>query len=116
MYETKKKILMYKPSLQQQVLLLKRYSDKYDVEGTDCFSDILAIPAAMIVLDPEQLSFPEMEQMSEAFKFDSDTVIVFTGYVSPKYYGVLGPVTDSMFNERMKYHIVKDLEKLDVDI
>ncbi len=56
MYESKKKILIYKPTLQQQVLLLKRYSDKYDVEGTDCFSDILAIPAAIIILDPEQLT------------------------------------------------------------
>ena len=116
MYEPKKKILIYKPTLQQQVMLLKRYSDKYDVEGTDSFSDILAIPAVMIVLDPELLSLQEMKQMNEIFKYDSDTVIVFIGHVSPKYYGILGPVTDSMFNENMKYQVVNDLEKLNIDI
>ncbi len=116
MYEAKKKILIYRSSLQQQVLLLKRYSDKCDVEGTDCFSDILAIPAVMIVLDPEQMSLQEMKQMNEVFKYDSDTVIVFTGHVSPKYYDILGPVTDSMFNENMKYVVVKDLEKIDIEI
>ena len=114
MDEAKKKILIYRPSLQQQVLLLKRYSDKCDVEGTDCFSDILAIPATMIVLDPEQLSLQEMKQMNEVFKYDSDTVIVFTGHVSPKYYGVLGPVSDSMFNENMKYQVINELEKIDI--
>ena len=116
MDETKKKILIYRPSLQQQALLLKHYSDKCEVKDTDCFSDILAIPAAMIVLDPEQLSLQEMKQMNEVFKFDSDTVIVFTGHVSPKYYGILGPVTDSMFNENMKYVVVKDFEKIDIEI
>ncbi len=116
MHEAKKKILIYRPSLQQQALLLKRYSDKCDVEGTDCFSDILAIPAVMIVLDPEQLSLQEMKQTNEVFKYDSDTIIVFTGHVSPKYYGILGPVTDSMFNENMKYVVVKNLEKIDIEI
>ncbi len=116
MHEAKKKILIYRPSLQQQVLLLKRYSDKYDVEGTDCFSDILAIPATMIVLDPEQLSLQEMKQMNDIFKYDYETIIVFTGHVSPRFFGVLGPATDSMFNENMKYLFATDLEKMDVDI
>ena len=116
MYEPKKKILMFKPALQQQVLLLKRYSDKYDVEATDCFSDILAIPAAIIVLDPEQLTLQEMKQMNEVFKFDFETVIVFTGHVSPRFFGVLGPATDSMFNENLRYFVVKDLEKLEIGI
>ena len=116
MYESKKKILIYKPTLQQQVLLLKRYSDKYDVEGTDCFSDILAIPAAIIILDPEQLTLQEMTQMNEVFKYDSETFVVFSGHISPRFYGVLGSASDSMFNERMKYRIVKDLEKLVIDI
>lgn len=31
MYESKKKILIYKTSIEQQILLLKCYSDKYDV-------------------------------------------------------------------------------------
>ena len=96
--------------------MLKRYSDKCDIVGTDCFSDILAIPATMIVLDPEQLSLQEMKQMNEVFKYDSDTIIVFTGHVSPRFFGVLGPATDSMFNENMKYLVATDLEKMDVDI
>jgi hypothetical protein len=116
MNEAKKKILIYRPSLQQQVLLLKRYSDKCDIEETDCFSDILAIPATMIVLDPEQLSLQEMKQMNEVFKFDSETIIVFTSHVIPKYYGILDPVTDSMFNENMKYIVVKDLKKMEIEI
>jgi hypothetical protein len=113
MYVTKKKIMIYKPSLHQQVFLLNRYSDRCDVESTDCFSDILAIPAAIIILDPEDLSLQEMKQMNEVFKYDSDTIVMFTGHVSPKYYGVLGPATDSIFNDNMKYIVVKDFEEVD---
>ncbi len=102
MYESKKKILIYKSSIEQQILLLKRYSDKYDVEGTDCFTDILAIPAAMIVLNPEQLSLQEMEQMNEVFKYDSETIIVFSCNITPRFAGVLGSDNDSIFNDNMK--------------
>ena len=116
MYEPKKIILMFKPTLQQQMTLLKRYSDKYDIEGTDCFADILAIPAASIVLDPEKLTLQEMKHMNEIFKYDSNTLIVFTAHVSPRFFGVLGPATDSMFNDNMKYRVVTDLEKLDIEI
>ena len=116
MYEPKKKILIYRPTVQQQILLLKRYSGKYDVENTDCFADILAIPAAMIILDPEQLSLKEMEQMNEVFKYDSETVIVFTCHITPRLAGVLGSDNNSIFNENMKYLVVTDLEKIDIVI
>ena len=116
MYEPKKKILIYKSSIEQQILLLKRYSDKYDVEGTDCFTDILAIPAAMIVLNPEQLSLQEMEQMNEVFKYDSETIIVFTCNITPRFAGVLGSDNDSICNENMKYLVVTDLKRIDIDM
>lgn len=113
MDNAKKKILMFKPTLQQQVTILMRYSDKCNVEATDCFTDILAIPAAMIVLNPEHLSLQEMEQMNEIFKYDYETVIVFTRHLTPKLFGVLGNDKDSMFSANMKYQVVTDLEKID---
>ena len=116
MNESKKKILIYRPTLKQQVSLLKRYNDKCDVEGTDCFTDLLAIPAAMIVLDPEQLSVEEMKQMNEIFKYDNETIIVFTCHVTPRFVGVLGPDKDSIFSENMKYQVVTELERINIEV
>ncbi len=116
MDNAKKKILMFKPTLQQQVTMLMRYSDKCNVKATDCFTDILAIPAAMIVLNPEHLSLQEMEQMNEIFKYDYETVIVFTCHFTPKLFGVLGNDKECMFGDNMKYQVVTDLEKIDVEI
>ena len=86
------------------------------MEGTDCFTDILAIPAAMIVLNPEQLSLQEMEQMNEVFKYDSETIIVFTCNITPRFAGVLGSDNDSIFNDNMKYLVVTDLKKIDINM
>lgn len=116
MDKTKKKILMYKPTLQQQVTMLIQYSDKCDVEATDCFTDLLAIPAVMIVLDPEQLSVDEMKQMNDVFKYDNETIIVFTCHITPRLVGVLGSDQDSIFNENMKYRIVTELRKINIKI
>lgn len=116
MFESKKKILIYRPTLKQQVDLLRLYSDKCDVEGTDCFTDLLAVPAAMIVLDPEQLSVEEIKQMNEVFKYDNETIIVFTCHITPRLVGVLGPGQDSIFSENMKYLVVTELEKMDIEI
>ena len=79
-------------------------------------TDILAIPAAMIVLNPEQLSLQEMEQMNEVFKYDSETIIVFTCNITPRFAGVLGSDNDSIFNENMKYLVVTDLKRIDIDM
>ena len=116
MFESKKKILIYRPTLKQQVDLLRLYSDKCDVEGTDCFTDLLAVPAAMIVLDPGQLSVEEIKQMNEVFKYDNETIIVFTCHITPRLVGVLGPGQDSIFSENMKYLVVTELEKMDIEI
>ncbi len=52
--------------------------------------------------------------MNEVFKYDSETFVVFSGHISPRFYGVLGSASDSMFNENMKYLVVKDLGKIDI--
>jgi len=54
--------------------------------------------------------------MNEVFKYDSETIIVFTCNITPRFAGVLGSDNDSIFNENMKYLVVTDLKRIDIDM
>ena len=76
--DEKKTILIYDLTDEQEALLKESYGAKYEIKKTDCFTDILAIPAMMVVVNPEKLTWPDINQMNEVFKYDFDTLIIFT--------------------------------------
>ena len=78
MKNEKAKILMYGLTAGQENLVQERHGAAYEIVKTDCFTDILAIPAAMVVVNPEKMSLTEQKQMDEVFQHDNFTLILFT--------------------------------------
>ena len=103
------KIIVYGLAEDQQDIIKSRYGKKYDVFDTECFSDVLAIPALLIYIDPKKISVSEMKQLDEVFVEDKDTIIIFTDDLDPKFYEVLGHDIVETF-DHMKFYVAKDLE------
>ena len=79
MNEMKSKILLYKLHETEHQIISSYFADEYDViDESSCFTDILAIPAIAIFLDPTKLSSEEWKQMNDIYSHDMDTQIVFT--------------------------------------
>lgn len=78
MKNEKAKILMYGLTAGQENLVQERHGAAYEIVKTDCFTDILAIPAEMVVVNPEKMSLTEQKQMNEVFQHDNFTLILFT--------------------------------------
>ncbi len=54
-------------------------SDKYDVvDVTECFTDLIAIPAEAVVVCPSKLSSDSIKTFNEVFGKDYDTWVIFT--------------------------------------
>ena len=78
MKNEKAKILMYGLTAELENLVQELHGAAYEIVKTDCFTDILAIPAAMVVVNPEKMSVTEQKQMNEVFQHDNFTLILFT--------------------------------------
>ena len=78
MKDEKEKILMYCLTEEQENLVKERHAAEYEIVKTDCFTDIIAIPAAMVIVNPEKLSVTEQKQMNEVFQHDYFTLLLFT--------------------------------------
>ena len=78
MKDEKEKILMYGLTEEQENLVKERHAAEYEIVKTDCFTDIIAIPAAMVIVNPEKLSVTEQKQMNEVFQHDYFTLLLFT--------------------------------------
>ena len=78
MKNEKAKILMYGLTAGQENLVQERHGAAYEIVKTDCFTDILAIPAEMVVVNPKKMSVTEQKQMNEVFQHDNFTLILFT--------------------------------------
>ena len=78
MKNEREKILMYGLTAGQENLVQERHGTAYEIIKTDCFTDILAIPAEMVVVNPEKMSVTEQKQMNEVFQHDNFTLILFT--------------------------------------
>ncbi len=78
MQDEQKKILLYNLTDEQETILSESYGAKYEIVKTECFTDILAIPAKMVVVNPEGLNQSDICQMNEVFQYDPDTLVVFT--------------------------------------
>ena len=79
MKNEKAKILMYGLTAGQENLVQKCHGAAYEIVKTACFTDILAIPAEMVVVNPKKMSVTEQKQMNEVFQHDNFTLILFTG-------------------------------------
>ena len=79
MNRKKEKILTYKITPQEYEIISGYYGEQYDViDESTCFDDILAIPAAIIFLNPATLTEAEYDQLNDLFQWDPDTFLVFT--------------------------------------
>jgi len=78
MQNEKEKILMYGLTAKQENLVKERHGTAYEIVKTDCFTDIIAIPVEMVVVNPEKMSLTEQKQMNEVFQHDNSTLILFT--------------------------------------
>lgn len=78
MLNEKEKILMYGLTDEQENLVKELHGATYDIVKTVCFTDILAVPAEMVVVNPEKMSVMEQKQMNEVFQHDNFTLILFT--------------------------------------
>ena len=74
-----KKVLTFGIMMEQYNIVKEAFRDKYDVvDVTECFTDLLAVPADAIVIDPDMVSDDEVEMLNEVFEHDKDTSIVVT--------------------------------------
>ena len=113
--DEKKTILIYDLTDEQEALLKESYGAKYEIKKTDCFTDILAIPAMMVVVNPEKLTWPDINQMNEVFKYDFDTLIIFTQELDKDSLSHLESceiVDDHMTT--MMHYVSTDLKKIEV--
>lgn len=114
MMDEKKTILIYDLTDEQEALLKESYGAKYEIKKTDCFTDILAIPAMMVVVNPEKLTWPDINQMNEVFKYDFDTLIIFTQELNKDSLSRLESceIVDNHMTTMMHY-VSTDLKKID---
>ncbi|MCR5766103.1 MAG: hypothetical protein K6G09_09035 [Treponema sp.] len=106
-----KKIITHKLNKEQLDTVKTCYGQKYEVLDTECFSDVLAVPALLIFINPNQLSVSEMRQLNEVFRFDTDTIMVFSEYPNSLLLKVLGSdIHESIDN--MAYYVAEDLETI----
>ncbi|MBR4742918.1 MAG: hypothetical protein IK082_01860 [Oscillospiraceae bacterium] len=128
----KEKILTYKITPQEFGLISGYYGGGYEViDESSCFEDVLAIPAAMIVINPAALTDAEYDQLNDLFQWDPDTFLVFTAkperpdeirfsyYVEDDFSGLDGSSwqLDEQLRLKMEYEsAVKEKDQLLSDI
>ena len=79
MNEKKPKILVYKVLPDEFASVAQYYENQFEViDESTCFTDILAIPALMVILNPDALTQEEYSLLNEVFQGDDETLIVFT--------------------------------------
>lgn len=91
------KVLIYGVDEKNLKLLNYLFGNDYDVmDVTDCFSDLIAIKAAAIVINPEILEQKDWDLLDDIYRENNDTTLM----VFSKEHGM---------NLHFKYHII-DLE------
>ncbi len=106
------KVITFGLTKDQVESIKTRYGCKYEVLDTECFTDILAVPAIAVFINPNQLTKSEMAQLNEVFKFDTDTIIVFSEYPDVQMLEVLGSDFSDVIDNALNYYIAEDLETI----
>lgn len=72
-------IMTYGLSETQMEILRKEFPSEYIKDVTDCFTDLIAIPAAAVVVNPDTLADDEKSAFNEVFEHDFNTCISVLG-------------------------------------
>ena len=73
------RILIYNVDSDERAIIESYFTGKYEtVDVSTCFSDLLAIPADMIFMNPNSLSGAEVAAFNELFGHELDMNIIFT--------------------------------------
>ncbi len=105
-------VLTYGLTKEQVAIVKARYGYKYKILDTECFTDILAVPAIAVFINPNHLTKAEMAQLNEVFRFDTDTIIVFSEYPSVQMLEVLGSDFSDVLENALNYYVAEDLETI----
>ena len=100
--QNKENILLYRLTEKEKEALTSHFGKQYElVDASDSFSDILALPARMVVLNPDALTDEEYQELNESFEWMDETLIVFSGY--PR-------ITDPDKELPYSYYVEDDIE------
>jgi hypothetical protein len=105
-------VLTYGLTKEQVAIVKSLHWYKYKILDTECFTDILAVPAIVIFINPNHLTKAEMAQLNEVFRFDTDTIIVFSEYPSVQMLEVLGSDFSDVIENALNYYVAEDLETI----
>lgn len=72
--------MTYGLSKAQKEILSREFSSGYIKDVTDCFSDLIAIPAAAVVVNTDALDNSEKSAFNKVFEHDYDTCISILGF------------------------------------
>lgn len=72
-------IMTYGLAEQQNALLAEKFPSKQVSDATDCFTDLLAVPAAAVVVNSDVMNADQKAEFNEAFGHDYDTCIAILG-------------------------------------
>ena len=72
-------IMTYGLSETQMEILRREFPSEYIKDVTDCFTDLIAIPAAAVVVNPDTLADDEKSAFNEVFEHDFNTCISVLG-------------------------------------
>ena len=72
-------IMTYGLSETQMEILRREFPSDYIKDVTDCFTDLIAIPAASVVVNPDALADNEKSAFNEVFEHDFNTCISVLG-------------------------------------
>lgn len=75
----KQNILLFGLDELEKEAIQQYFGQRFTVlDVSECFTDILAIPARIIILNPAKISKKNYLQMNEVFAWDDETHIIFT--------------------------------------
>ena len=72
-------IMTYGLTEQQNAILAEKFSSKQVNDAADCFTDLLAVPAAAVVVNSDAMNADQKSEFIEAFRYDYDTCIAVLG-------------------------------------
>ena len=72
-------IMTYGLSETQMEILRREFPSEYIKDVTDCFTDLIAIPTAAVVVNPDALADDEKSAFNEVFEHDFNTCISVLG-------------------------------------
>ncbi len=68
----KEKVIIYGLSGEEKKTVENEYKEYRILDASGCFTDVLAIPAYAVIIDPRKLSDEEFGFMNEAFEYEKD--------------------------------------------